>query len=331
MLQELIPLSEKKAWEECLLGLPHSFGHTWDSNNAMHLSGNHPTFLYHGRFGDTRFVCPIAERSFKGYKDIFTPYGISGFTGNAPIEEFQANWHQFMKDQGYVCAYIAQNPFVPFGIAPTKTGDRPLRNLYALELEKGVSKLFEALSGGRKGQVKKYAHIQQDIISDKEQLMPFFLSNYHQFMAGKSASDVYDFSNSTLKSLIASPKTSLFGSKRGNRVTAVAMFGEGNIMIDYLFCITLPEGRDLTTALLWHAVNYYQGKEQKLLNLGGGITAGDKLEDYKRRFGGLTTGFGSIRVIYNEDIYFTLCKEAGIDSLNTDYFPAYWSNRDSSK
>ena len=36
--QRLIPLENRLEWQMALTGIPHAFGHTWESCHAMHLT-----------------------------------------------------------------------------------------------------------------------------------------------------------------------------------------------------------------------------------------------------------------------------------------------------
>ena len=92
---ELIPLEEKLRWEAALEGVPHAFAHTWENCHAMALSSALPTFLYHYKAGDLRVVCPLAERSYGGERDVLTPYGIAGMTSTGSAPGFAKAWRAF--------------------------------------------------------------------------------------------------------------------------------------------------------------------------------------------------------------------------------------------
>ena len=325
MIQELIPLSDKKEWEDCLREVPHSFSHTWESNNAMHLSTGYKTFLYHYKSGNEHVICPLAEREFKGYIDIVTPYGFSGFTAGSASPEFYNYWKKLMTEKGYICAYINQDPFLKFPQLPLEEqADNP-HYVYAIELEKEEKEVFNNLSQNRKRQLKNFDQIKADIISDKNVLAEFFLSNYYESMLTKQASPVYTFSVETLRRIIESDNTSIFGIISGSSILAVSVFAEGSWNADYLFNVSVPEGKAFGAHLIWRAVLYYKGKGKKLLNLGGGVVPGDNLEDFKMRFGGIRKPLKPLREIFNADIYNKLCIESGIAGENSKYFPAYRS------
>ena len=325
MRQELIPLSDKYAWEDCLYGTPHSFSHTWLSNYAMHLSTGYITYLYHYTEGNEHVICPLAEREFNGYKDIVTPYGFSGFTAGSASPEFYSLWKAFMKEQGYICAYINQDPFQEFPQLPEQERSDNPHYLYAIELYKGELEAFNNLSQNRKRQLKNFEQVKAEIVTDKKVLAEFFLSNYHESMLSSNASPVYMFSAKTLENIIASENTSLFGYMKDSTVLAVSVFAEGTWNADYLFNVSLSDGKAFGSHLIWQAVVHYIEKGKRLLNLGGGVKPGDNLEEFKMRFGGIRKPLRPMREIFNADIYNKLCVEAGVEVENSNYFPAYRS------
>ena len=68
------------------------------------------TYLYSLQTDGVQIVCPVSERTCRGYTDIVTPYGFSGFVGNGDSPEFSRRWVTFVKLKGYVCGYINLNP-----------------------------------------------------------------------------------------------------------------------------------------------------------------------------------------------------------------------------
>jgi hypothetical protein len=59
------------------------------------------------------------------------------------------------------------------------------------------------------------------------------------------------------------------------------------------------------------------------LNLGGGIREGDDLAEFKRRFGAAELPLVSLRQVYRQDEYERLCREAGVTSHRSAWFPPY--------
>ncbi len=105
-----IPLESPSEWKEALKGIKHSFAHTWENCYAMHLTTGYKTYLYCFKKDNIKILCPIAEREYKGYKDIVTPYGFSGFIGSQEYSDFKNHWKEFVEEKNYVCGYISLNP-----------------------------------------------------------------------------------------------------------------------------------------------------------------------------------------------------------------------------
>src|SRR4029450_10723201 len=109
---ELIPLEEPERWNVALQGIPHGFGHTWDSCHAFSLTTHLPTYLYLAECPEGRVVCPLIERRFLGEADVATPFGFSGFAGRGHCARFGEQWRAFASRQGWICAYVGQNPIL---------------------------------------------------------------------------------------------------------------------------------------------------------------------------------------------------------------------------
>ena len=139
MHHELIPLSDPDRWRSALSGIPHAFGHTWESCYAMSLSTDHRTFLYQFESDDARIVCPIAERCCAGDVDIATPFGFSGFAGLGRSTEFPRAWLRFAREREWVCGYIGLNPLLECAEHYATEDVFPQNELFYLELWRGES------------------------------------------------------------------------------------------------------------------------------------------------------------------------------------------------
>jgi hypothetical protein len=73
-VRRLVPLCEPEEWARALEGVPHVFGHTWGSCNALSLDGRGKAQLFLAEDGGEKVVCPLIEREIDGRLDIATPY-----------------------------------------------------------------------------------------------------------------------------------------------------------------------------------------------------------------------------------------------------------------
>lgn len=320
-----IPIDSPSEWREALKGIEHAFAHTWESCYAMQLTTGLDTYLYCFEADDVRIVCPISERRFEGYVDIVTPYGFSGFVGNGDCPGFSRHWANFAKQQGYVCGYIGLNPIFENGTYFEPTEIHRYNEVYVLDLSLSADELFANLSTNRKRQLKDWDKILlNSIVLDKSTLTDFFLANYLAFFRRKGASRVYGFSGETLSFLAGLDNVLIVGAQNSGKVEAVTVFAYTPYAGDFLFNVSLPEGRRHSVALLWYGVNHLKSLQIPLLNLGGGIRENDGVAEFKQRFGGKRLALGGLKQVYDPEVYERLCRRANVDRTDvTGYFPAY--------
>jgi hypothetical protein len=323
MGHRLIPLAEREQWEAALEGIPHGFGHTWDSCHAFSLTTELPTYLY--VFDDpqgARLVCPLMERRFAGEPDVTTPFGFAGFAGRGEVEGFPDQWLEFGEREGWACAYIAQNPMLlPEGF--WSEGDfEPAQNLYWLELD-DLEALRRGLSRLRRRQIKRW-RTPGWLCTDREVLLGFVLENHEAFFRRHGASRTYRFTAATWRALAGSESVEILGAFRAGELVAMTLFGYSSGFADALFNISLPEGRDAATALMIEGAERLSARGVSLLNMGGGVHPGDSLEVAKRLFGARPTRLLQLKQVFSLERYERACAVAGVDPANgTRYFPPY--------
>jgi hypothetical protein len=330
MKHYFIPLNSTAEWKESLTGenalkgIKHAFAHTWENCYAMHLTTGLKTFLYKYESDNVKIICPISERKFENYTDIVTPYGFSGFAGNGDDPEFPQHWKNFAKQQGYVSGYIGLNPIFENQSYSEIKDLYPNKTLYFLDLTLSEEKLFSNLSSNRKRQLKDWENIEPQIITDKPILTEFLLENYIDFFNRKNASSIYHLSKETLTFIANLENAFLCGIKKSDRIEAVSLFAYTPYSGEFLFNVSVPEGRHHSFPLLWYSMKYLKSRNIPFLNLGGGIAENDGVAQFKKRFGGTEFVFHSLKQIYNSDVYNSLCRQNNVDPEDlTGYFPAY--------
>jgi hypothetical protein len=316
-----IPLDSPVEWEKALDGLNHAFAHTWGHCYAMYLTTGFNTYLYCFELNNVRIVCPIAEREYNGYMDIVKPFGISGFVGNGDCPEFQYHWKEFARKKGYVCGYLGLNPVFDYSSHFDPEEVYQYDTVHTLDLTMDIDELFINLDSNRQRKLKKWSVISANLVYERSILEKFFLENYTDFLRAKNAAAFYFFSKESLLFLLSLENVMLVGARDLGKVDAVTLFAYTDGIADYLFNISLPEGRHHSTALIWHGVNYLKSKKIQILNLGGG---GEGIAEYKKRFGSKTLPLRCLKQIYDMKIYVKLCRQVGADPADmTGYFPAY--------
>ena len=322
--QRLIPLENRLEWQMALTGLPHAFGHTWESCHAMHLTTGFKTYLYCFESDNVRIVCPLSERTFDSYVDIVTPYGFSGFVGNGVRPDFPRYWKEFTKARGYVCGYIALNPIFENSTFFDSVNAYQSNSLYYLDLTLNTGELLANLDRNRKRQLKDWERIREGLILDKVALKEFFITNYEDFITKINASPANRFSNETLSFLCDLENVIMVGAGRLKSIEAVYVFGYTQYLGDCLFNVPLPEGRHHATTLLWYGVNHLKSLHIPILNLGGGVCEDDAVAGSKQRFGSRRVSFKCLKEVYEPATYDKLCRRVGTNPEDMNgYFPPY--------
>lgn len=322
-IHNLIPLDSNE-WNVALKDIRHSFAHTRESCYAMGLTTGYKTFLYVFESDGIRIICPIAEREFKGYTDIVTPYGFSGFTGNGVHPEFTEYWKEFTEKKDYVCGYLSLNPLFIKSEYFTTGEDFSNTNLYFLDLDKSLTELFENLDSNRKRIIKNFKKTESDFIYDKALLTDFFISNYYNFLKSINASQASYFKKETLEYICSLENVYMTGALENDKLVAVYIFAHTEHSADCLFNVPLPEGRKYAPLLLWAGLKHYRKLKIPVMNLGGGLKEEDDIALSKERLGAFKLPFVNLKQIYKKENYSSLCKEVNADPDDlSGYFPAF--------
>ena len=324
LVERCIGLDVPEEWARALEHVPHAFAHTWGSCRAMQITSGFHTYLYHLKDGAASVVCPLAERPVDGNADLVTPYGFSGFAASGPCPDFARRWTRFVREHGYVCGYIGLNPL--FRSATDLGFEEPpaYNSVYVIDLTRSEADLYAALNTSRKQQINAWSATGAPIIADRKPLVAFFLQTYPDFVRRIGASRTYEFTADTLRSLLTLENVLLVGAGTAGAVQAVTAVGYTPHVADYLFNVSVPEGRHLATVLLWDVVRRLKTLRVPVLNLGGGVRPGDGVAQFKERFGARQLPLRSLKQVYAPELYAAFCRRVGADPTDTGgYFPAY--------
>lgn len=319
-----ISLDSKSDWAKALNGVKHSFAHTWGNCYSMSLTTKNKTFLFSYENEEVMIICPIAEREYVGIKDIVTPYGFSGFTGNGDCKDFFNSWNDFVRKNNYVCGYISLNPLLQNDNYYDVKDAFVSTSLYFIDLRLSLTELYEKLDANRKKLIKNYRKFEAEFIYDRNLLTDFFIDNYYDFLKRINASSANYFSKETLEYLCSLENIYMVGAGTGKKIDAVYIFGHTEYIADCLFNVANAEGREYSPLLLWCGLKFFRKKKIPVLNLGGGIREDDSVALSKQRFGAYKLPFINLKQVYNKEIYESLCLKKGIDPEDrSEYFPAY--------
>ena len=316
-----IPLAERAEWEAALAGVPHVFGHTWGSCQALALGGQEAV-LYLAEEEGRRLVCPLIERPFEGRLDVATPYGFSGLTGTGPWPGFSDRWGEFAAERGYVAGYLAINALFGDDSYADPATVTVANQTYVLDLSRGIDAVWAGLSTNRQRQLRDWEAGSYEY--GGEELASFFVEQYPLTMERKGAAERHRFPAATLAALCEAPNTFLVGARVKGRLESVSIFGHSPHAGDFLFNAALPGCAHHSAGLIWSAVHRLVELGIPWLNLGGGMSPGDSLADFKSRFGATPLPMRAVKAVYDPPAYEDLCRRYGADPGDRDgFFPAY--------
>ena len=319
----IIPLDNQKEWHGALEGIPHGFAHTWGYNHAMSLAGGVRSALYCCEIGNVRIVCPLAEREFRGCRDLVKPYGFNGFVGNRPCEEFPVEWRRLATERGYVCGYLGIHPFLTDQTYYRCDEAQAYNSVFVLDLKQSEQELVNRASKGRKAQIKKVQRGECELITDKETLREFLVGNYSDFILSRGASKAYEFSKLTMECLTSLDNVFLVGKSGDNGIEVAAVFAYTPWGGEYLFNVSKGHGKGYSAEVVWQGVKTLKARGVPRLNLGGGIAPTDGIAEFKRRFGPEVVELKSVKQVYDQEGYYRLCQQVGADVNSSGFFPAY--------
>lgn len=316
-----ISLAERAEWEAALAGVPHVFGHTWGSCRALALA-DQEAVLYVAEEGERQVACPLIERPIEDRLDLATPYGFSGLTGTGPWPGFPERWRRFAAGRGYVAGYLAINSLFGDESYADPATVTVANQTYVLDLRGGVEGAWSGLSTNRRRQLRGWRAEDYDV--DSDELAAFFVAQYPASMERKGAAARHRFPAATLAALCELPETFLVGGRGEGGLESVSLFGYTPHAGDFLFNAALPGCEHHSAQLIWSAVNLLVERGVPWLNLGGGMSPGDSLAEFKARFGASRLPMRAVKAVYDPAAYDDLCRRHGADPGDREgFFPAY--------
>lgn len=330
MNYKIISLDSKLEWNAEVSKLPHSVYHTWDYNHAMSQSSKDKPFLFSALSEENQLICILAQRQrFMNLPEIYTPYGLGGIVIKDPFRscnKIQEIWEAFVDANNFHCAYLMLHPaFLP----PLQTWGLPVYDhlpVYLLDLKQSITSLWKALSKGHKYEIKRSRNLSYlKLTKDKNKILKPLIRLYSETLKRVGASATYHFSDQTLKEIVCSNHTQLFAAEENGRIVAITLFLTSKNITEYFLSAASETGRAHTRHLIWEAIKTLKSQEVCCLNLGGGIKAGDDLDKFKQRFGGIKKVLQVVKAVYDEKKYSHLCQVSGVSSTEREgYFPGYW-------
>lgn len=318
--QSLIPLSDSNGWEHQLRNIWHSPAHTWGYNQAIQFSTKLPTYLYCASAPNFKAVCPIAVREKDNNFDLVTPYGFGGFASIGSYKNFNSLWRKFLKEQGYICGYIGLHPLL--NEIPIFSPDIVSRNknIYVLDLHDSSDIFLKKIAKTHRYEIKQWQNSNVNIIINPPSSIETFYNLYQETLQRVKASYTYHFQFETLASFLRNQNSLVIAAAVNNKIEAMSIFLHTPYISEYFLNASSLNGQRHTRGILFTAVQLLRDFNIPYLNLGGGISENDNLENFKRRFGGKCYSYHALKEIYDKTRFERLCENL---TVARKYFPPY--------
>ena len=242
------------------------------------------------------------------YCDIVSPYGYSGpiaIHDDADWLHFLIAFDKFCREEGIIAEFARLHPYLENHKQLESDCALFSQDVIYIDLTQTEEQIWKGFDKGCKSAVKKTCNLPHPIA---------FRPLYEQTMQRIGVEREYLFTKSFWDKLNG------FGIEY-SAPGAMAVFLCHKPYIHYFLSASDIGGN--VNLLIWNAIKAFKALSYSILNLGGGLKAGDSLESFKRSFSRTTKPFYIYKKIHNREVYAILCKEKGVDSKNEGYFPAY--------
>ena len=266
-------------------------------------------------------TAPLVVREVPaGGIDAVSPYGYPGIglAGNPPVP-IDAEQIDFAPT-GLVSTFIRHT----LGGEPPLAGAKP-RNVClladpALDPKSRMSDRQQIRKNARRG----YSIETTPGPESGDELRRDFQRAYTQTMDRTGATDRYYFPAAYFDRILSSPRTWLVVAREPDgAVAAASIAAASDGLLHYYLSGTADEFlRDSPMKNLLAGMIEFAGGMDLPLNLGGGITPGDRLEEFKRGFANREEQWFTSELVCDRPAYEELVRRAGVEA-DGDFFPAY--------
>lgn len=271
------------------------------------------------KLGEDGPVLPLLVRDIPGtdLQDAISPYGYPGVSGvpTDPIQATELDWSQAGLVSLFLRDAIAVTPFLADGTERSRVWISDPSD------ESGIRKrLREQI---RRNERRGW---ELEITQGPDVSMPQlagFSRAYAETMARTGATDRYLFDDSYFETLFGSAASWLVTASNEGEILAGAIAVRSDEMLHYFLGGTAEAGLGDSPMKNLFATMIDFSKETELpLNLGGGVTPGDSLDQFKRGFANADSPFITHEVICDPDSYDQLASEI-TGETPAGFFPAY--------
>ena len=312
---------EKEKWNSLINNILVSVYMTWEYCNIFKEKySNEINLLKISNKNSSLIVCYTSRSKIIIQKDIYSIYGFGGlmFLGDKK-DDLLNELKLYLKSKFVTTSFLLIHPK-----DYNESFAENHRTTYVIDLNFELDELWKKLHSNHKYEINRFKKLNEYKISfDKSELFNDFKILYKETITRVSASSVYDFSDEELYNLFMSPLSFVSGVIFENKIQCIVMFLNNQEWSEYFINASSEIGRLASRLLIWETIIKLKEFGVKFLNLGGGVTEGDQLENFKRRFGGQAQSSGIYKSIINQSQYNSLCEQFKVD-LSSNYFPVYW-------
>ena len=268
-------------------------------------------------------VAPLVVRGIPGGGiDAISPYGYPGFgisgDPSIPIDPDEIDF----APTGLVSAFIRHTLPADLPLAGARPRNVCLLADPALDPKSRMSDRQQIRKNVKRG----YSIETTPGPQTGAELRAEFLVVYTQTMDRTEAADRYFFDAGYFDSVLSSPRTWLVVAREPEGAVAAASIAAASDGLLHYYLSGTADGclRDSPMKNLLAGMIEFSGELEMPLNLGGGITPGDRLEEFKRGFANREEQWFTSEMICDRTAYDDLTRRAGV-AADSDFFPAYRS------
>lgn len=325
-----IPLAERARWLAALDGIEHGFTHRPEYSAAAARVAGHEAGLWYWQDEHGKAACPIGRRASPGGGfDLVTPLGFGGFAIAGRAGALADAWTRFWQDQGALAAYVQLSPWRSGDewrqvVADFGTDLQASRECWLWDLRPTPEEMTASLHPNHRRWLQAWQASSPQTCWDAAELRPAFHRLYADFLARQGAGPAYRFTADALSELDASPGVLWVGARGADgAIEAVAIFLWHGRHADLFLSAATPAGRGQSRGLYWRGAQRLRELGVGWLNLGGGVTDGDALAQFKRRFGATSRGTLAVRQVLDIDGFSRACSVAGVPVEGGRAFPPW--------
>lgn len=271
------------------------------------------------KFPDDGPVLPLLVRDVPGtdLRDAISPYGYPGASGvlTDPIQATELDWSQ----AGLVSLFLRD----AIGVTPCLADGTERSRVWISDPSQGSGIRKRLREQIRRNERRGWdLEITQGPDVSIPQLAGFSRA-YAETMARTGATDRYLFDDSYFETLFGSTASWLVTASNEGEILAGAIAVRSDEMLHYFLGGTAEAGLgDSPMKNLFASMIDFSNEIELPLNLGGGVTPGDSLDQFKRGFANADAPFITHEVICDSDSYAQLVSKITGDPPD-GFFPAY--------